>query len=430
LKYYKIYILAIFFLVTIFGDDDADIDELNKQKIKIEKEIKIRNKEINTLNDDLKIIEKKITKTTDNLNLATQKAIRGQKDLISIEQKINKNSYAVKSIESELSQIEKKIITEKFEVSGFEERMDSLEVIVRNINDEIKTLPLKIYFSQTGNSTKWEEKKYLKKLIEVEDENYKKELDLQIQKKKLYQTKVKLEKSLIQLEISLQDKKRLLSLKKKTLEDLKVDQSIKSKMLTKLKNNKKNIEKELRQTKKEKEDKQNEINSMNQLIEKLISDKKQNKLRTDELKRIRQEKKKDISGNFSSMKGKLIWPNDGKLEVKFGNQINPELRTITENTGIEIRCANSSKVISVLDGIVMGINYIPTYGNVIIVDHGDDYATVYANLGRIFITDNQYISQGDLIGEVSSSGSKKNLLHFEIWKKDQKLNPEKWLKTR
>ena len=429
MNYLKLY-LVIFLSSCLLAEDDASFDKLNKEKVKIEKEIQVRNKEINDLNKDLKLIEKKITKTTDSLNSATQKAIKGQKDLISIEEKINKNSYAIQSIELELSQIESKINLEENRISSFQLKIDSLETIVKSISTEIKTLPNKIYAAQTGSNTSWKEKKYLKKLIEIEDQNFKEELDLQVQKKKLYQAKLQLENSLIKLELTLKDKTRLLSLKKKTLENLKLDQNIKSKMLSKLKKDKKTIEKELKRREKEKKDKQDQIESMNQLIEKLISDKSKNKLRTDELTRIRKEKKKEISGNFSTMKGKLIWPNNGNLEVKFGNQINPELKTITENTGIEIRCTNSPKVISVLDGIIMGINYIPTYGNVVIIDHGEEYATVYANLGRIFISDDQYISQGDLIGEVSSSGNKKNLLHFEIWKKDQKLNPEKWLKKR
>ena len=127
------------------------------------------------------------------------------------------------------------------------------------------------------------------------------------------------------------------------------------------------------------------------------------------------------------MKGKLNWPNDGKIELKFGTQLNPELNTITENTGIEIKCSKNLKVTSVMDGIIMGIRYIPTYGNIIIIDHGEEYATVYANLGRIFVTEDQYVSSGTIIGEVSDSGSKRKLLHFEIWQKDKKLDPELWL---
>ena len=41
-------------------------------------------------------------------------------------------------------------------------------------------------------------------------------------------------------------------------------------------------------------------------------------------------------------------------------------------------------VISVMDGIIMSIGYLPIYGNMIIIDHGEEYATVYANLDEIF----------------------------------------------
>ena len=75
----------------------------------------------------------------------------------------------------------------------------------------------------------------------------------------------------------------------------------------------------------------------------------------------------------------------------------------------------------------MGIRYIPTYGNIIIIDHGDEYSTVYANLDSIFINEDEYVASDTIIGTVSNSGNKRRLLHFEIWKKDKKLNPESWL---
>ena len=123
------------------------------------------------------------------------------------------------------------------------------------------------------------------------------------------------------------------------------------------------------------------------------------------------------------MKGRLNWPNEGKIVVKFGTQVNPELNTITENTGIEINCSQNLNVQSVMDGIVMGISYIPTYGNIIIVDHGEEYSTVYANLESIFISEDEYITSETIIGTVADSGNKKRLLHFEIWKNGSPIDP-------
>ena len=419
---------TLFFLFSIiFTETDNSIKELDTEKKKIELEIKEKNNEIKILNNDLKRIESKILSTTDELNNATEKAIKGQKDLISIEEQINRDKKIIKSIQSDLSNLETTIIKQIERISKKEAQIDSIEIIINNIETELDEMPLKIYQSQTNKNIPWKEKKFLKELINVEKENLKKELNYNNQKNILYKNKKEFENNLKDLEISLIDKKNLLVLKKKTLEKLKANKDIKAKVLTDLKEQKSDIERKLKKRKKEKKEKEKEIKSTEQLVEKLFQDKEKNKERTEELIRIRKEKNKVISGNFSKMKGKLDWPNDGRVEIKFGSQLNPELNTITENTGIEIKCSKDLKVKSVMDGIVMGIRYIPTYGNIIIIDHGEDYSTVYANLGRIFVTEDQYVSSGSLIGEVSDSGNKRKLLHFEVWKKDQKLNPETWL---
>ena len=421
----------ILFLTSIsLSDDNTSIKDLNSEKEKIEYEIKEKNKEIKDLNKDLKKIEKKITSTTNELNNATEKAIKGQKDLINIEEQINRNKNIIKSIRNDLSSIELTITKQIEKVSLKENQIDSIEKIIINIEKELEIMPLKVYQSKTRKNITWKEKKYLKELIHLEKDNLKKEAEYNTQKKVLYKNKIDLENSLKDLEISLIDKKNLLVLKKKTLEDLKANKNTKARVLTELKEQKNDIERKLKKRKKEKKEKQEEIKSTEQLIEKLLQDKQKNKERTEELIRIRKEKNKVISGNFSLMKGKLPWPNNGKIEIKFGSQLNPELNTITENTGIEIKCSSDLKVTSVMDGIVMGIRYIPTYGNIIIIDHGEDYSTVYANLGRIFVAEDQYVAAGTLIGETSDSGNKRKLLHFEVWHNDKAQNPEIWLKKK
>ena len=80
-----------------------------------------------------------------------------------------------------------------------------------------------------------------------------------------------------------------------------------------------------------------------------------------------------------------------------------------------------------MDGIIMTITYIPTYGNMIIIDHGDEYSTVYANVDEIFVYEDQYISQGTVIAKISKSKQLKSFLHFEVWHKSKTQNPEFWL---
>ena len=128
------------------------------------------------------------------------------------------------------------------------------------------------------------------------------------------------------------------------------------------------------------------------------------------------------------MKGKLPWPIDGNIISKFGTFQNPNLKTITENTGIDIKAKDGTEVRSVFDGIVTTITYIRGYGNTVILDHGSNFYTVYTHVSDVEVEENSYVEARQVIAYVSDSGSLEgSKLHFEIWGNREKLNPELWL---
>jgi murein hydrolase activator len=131
---------------------------------------------------------------------------------------------------------------------------------------------------------------------------------------------------------------------------------------------------------------------------------------------------------FSELKGRMRWPVRGEIISKFGRQKHPELNTITENLGIEIKAPLGSPVMSVDDGQVQTITWQRGRGNIIIVSHDDGYYTVYTNLSEISVKSSENVRQGQIIGAVGDSGfSESPLLHFQIWKNTVNLNPEDWL---
>ncbi|HTR80394.1 MAG TPA: peptidoglycan DD-metalloendopeptidase family protein [Bacteroidota bacterium] len=133
---------------------------------------------------------------------------------------------------------------------------------------------------------------------------------------------------------------------------------------------------------------------------------------------------------FQSLKGKLPWPvATGAVVAHFGNQVHPVLKTITQNTGIDIAIKSGSTVKSVADGEVAMIHWLPSYGNLVILRHPGGFHTVYAHLSEISVAEGQTVSKGTVIGKSGESigGS---LLHFEVWKEKEKQNPESWLSRR
>jgi murein DD-endopeptidase MepM/ murein hydrolase activator NlpD len=133
---------------------------------------------------------------------------------------------------------------------------------------------------------------------------------------------------------------------------------------------------------------------------------------------------------FAQQRGKLRWPvTHGSVQSRFGNQIHPVLKTVTQNTGIDIATPVGSDVLAVADGEVAVLSFIPGFGNVLILNHYNGYRTVYAHLSDVSVTESQRITEGTVIAK-SGDTVAGAILHFEIWKEREKQNPEWWLAKR
>jgi septal ring factor EnvC (AmiA/AmiB activator) len=133
---------------------------------------------------------------------------------------------------------------------------------------------------------------------------------------------------------------------------------------------------------------------------------------------------------FASRKGKLPWPvSAGTVVAHFGNHVHPVLKTITQNTGVDISIKSGAPVKSVADGEVAMIHWLPSYGNLVILRHPGGYHTVYAHLSDISVTEGQKVKDGAVIAKSGDSVSG-SVLHFEVWKEKDKQNPELWLSKR
>jgi septal ring factor EnvC (AmiA/AmiB activator) len=131
--------------------------------------------------------------------------------------------------------------------------------------------------------------------------------------------------------------------------------------------------------------------------------------------------------SFAELKGKMIWPlHKGRIIRKFGENKHKSLNTVTLNYGVDIKADKDKNVRSVGEGVVAAIDWLPGYGNVIIVSHKNDYRTVYGHVSEIFISEGDKVKSGSVIALVDE-GIDGYVLHFEIWKGRDKQNPETWL---
>ena len=234
---------------------------------------------------------------------------------------------------------------------------------------------------------------------------------------RLTEKKTELSNLQAKLETELETQRNLAVEKEKEQGDLKTKQASREKVIKKITRNKTLLSKAIDEKRKNYEE-----------IKKLIAQLEQQKPERN-LSAADQTRWEKLSGNFDKNKGKLNWPVNGKVIHRFGKYKNPELKTVLNNTGIDIRSEKGTEIRCVFPGIVSLITYMSGFGNTVIVDHKDGYYTVYTHMDEVLVSKFQFIESGEVIGSVGTSGSLEGaLLHFEIYGNNVPLNPLSWLK--
>jgi len=139
----------------------------------------------------------------------------------------------------------------------------------------------------------------------------------------------------------------------------------------------------------------------------------------------------DAGPGFASLRGRLAWPADGRVVAEYGPQVNPRFGTKTFRNGIDIEAGEGSNIAAVFPGQVVYTGWFRGYGNLIIVDHGGEYYTVYAHAADIRVTEGDEVKQGQIIGTVGDTGSLQGpRLYFEVRHEGKPQDPTQWLRPR
>jgi septal ring factor EnvC (AmiA/AmiB activator) len=138
-----------------------------------------------------------------------------------------------------------------------------------------------------------------------------------------------------------------------------------------------------------------------------------------------------LSKQFNLNRNKLPWPvGGGFVSQAFGRHPHPTLINITtENNGINISTTKGTQAKAVFEGEVTAILKIPGLFNTVLVKHGD-YFTVYSNLEEVFVSKGDVIKTGTELGAIHTNEEGRTELHFEVWKGNEKQNPEAWLRRK
>ncbi len=141
--------------------------------------------------------------------------------------------------------------------------------------------------------------------------------------------------------------------------------------------------------------------------------------------------KRFASKEFRKRKGALPWPVYGRVAIPYGTQKDPTFKTPVFRNGIYIASGPGSVARAVHAGKVVYADWFKGYGQLIIVNHGGGYHTLYANLSEIFLREGDIIKGSDEIGRVGdSSVTERPSLYFEIRYKGKPLDPVQWLRRK
>jgi septal ring factor EnvC (AmiA/AmiB activator) len=401
---YKINLLIITIFLGLLISDKSSLD--------IQNDINKKNTELERLTNEIKRVEKLINSKSKEEQLSN--------DLIKqIDNKISLTEKLIKTLNDEENYLIKLIYKAEDKIDLKEKEQFKLQNQLKNRVRYLYKYGKENLISQLIQSEDWNKiiyrTKYLKILNDYE-EIIKKRINKNIKE-------LKSEKNILQIKKN--SKKKLIQNKNIEFKNLENEKSRKKVYLKKIQNQKNELRMNLQL-------KKDMIARVGNIIQKLYSDKNEAQKREEEIAKRRQEKNKPTSGNFAKMKGKLNWPTKGEIVGNFGKTTNANTSIVTENIGIDILTSQNEKVYSVLDGIVLAITYITNFGDLIIVDHGSGYFTVYSNLKNINVYENQYIDANTYLAQVAKGSNfdypNQAVFNFQVWSNEKKVDPKIWLK--
>ncbi|WP_346796997.1 peptidoglycan DD-metalloendopeptidase family protein [Halomonas sp. Bachu 37] len=123
--------------------------------------------------------------------------------------------------------------------------------------------------------------------------------------------------------------------------------------------------------------------------------------------------------------GELPWPVQGNITAAFRRSDG------VHANGIVIQAAAGTPVTAVHSGRVVFADWMRGFGNLLIIDHGDQIMTLHAHLQRFSARPGQAIERGDELGRVGDSGGQTNAaLYFEVRRGGEPINPQRWIAGR
>lgn len=391
--------IVLFILIGLFGSTQS----FAQSKSSLEKQKQDLLQKINDAEQILKQTKNKKEASIGQLN-ALNKKIEAQEAL-------------VKNIKSELSLLDKQIDDMDIIIGALESDLQNLKkeyaaMLYAAQKSDQSISRLMFLFSASSFNELWMRLKYMEYYGKAREKQVK---EIQEVRKTLInqQEAVRKKKS---------EKKSLLDEQLSRNQELVSSKESQKQLVEKLASREKEIKADLAERKKA-------VNNLNKLIADLVrKEMEKNKAAEKKTGMPATPASAALSNSFAENKTKLPWPvKSGFISQHFGRHPHPIYKNITlQNDGVDIQTQQGEAVQAVFSGTVKAVAFVPGMNNVVILQHGN-YFTLYARLKKVEVHSGQKIEAKQTIGNVLTDSHGVSELQFQIWKNDQKLDPEDWL---
>lgn len=122
------------------------------------------------------------------------------------------------------------------------------------------------------------------------------------------------------------------------------------------------------------------------------------------------------------------WPIRGMLSSAFGVRTSPFTETPVFHHGLDIVGRVGAPVAASASGVVVKSGYEALYGNVVVIDHGAGYRSIYGHLASCSVEEGEFVNRGEEVGKLGSTGrSTGPHLHYEVRVNGLPVNPARFL---
>lgn len=407
-------ILCLCFVSTLFSQTNSVIKELENKRAALQKQIRESESLVRSAKND-------VTSQLNSLNTITGQITERKRYIEYINNDMETINRQLNLMERDLTRLEESLTDKKKKYEA------SIQYLYKNRTVEEKLL---FIFSAKTLAQTYRRLRYVNEYATYQR--------LQGEEIQVKQEEVK--KKRAELENTKKTKEQLLKEREEERTRLETEEQVKKNLLTALQKKQKTLQGEL-------DKKRREANKLNAQIDKLIADEIEKSRKAAEAEARRTGKPADtkpaskgtftlskadreLSGNFVNNRGKLPVPVTGAYMIVNGyGQYNVQgLRNVKlDNKGVDIQARPGAQARAIFDGEVTAVFEVSGLTNVL-VRHGN-YISVYCNLSSASVKKGTKVKTGQELGVIFSDKTDNNrtILHFQLRKEREQLNPEPWL---